>query len=423
MFAKKLGLVGKKAKKMVQVVGQSWTVWDTYQYAVTLVDKYGEKHLVKAFSIESITSPMDKVLIDGIMHKFPDTRPLYVERPEGQVDLLVGLDKSSLHPKAVQSVGDLTLYESLFGTGWVLGGGDTALKTSAVVFNYKANKLRHAVLAEECNIKKAEVINFLRSQEKTLETFIEAEQMGTIQPRRCNNCLSCGSCSNKAMEHSRKEQAELRLVQNSVEINKELKRVEVSYPAIRDFSLLGDNREQALGRAKSLEKRLIKTGRKASYDEQLQDFITRKAVEIISEADFKSYDGPLNYVDHHGVLSESNTTPYRLVVNSSLDNNNSGVSLNDCLPKGPKSIRSLFQCIITFRSYTFVVVFDLSKAYQSMFTGEREKYLRLIEWRFDQTDSWKTYGFLRVTYGDRIAACALEVDFLVQEGSPLCHCS
>ena len=65
------------------------------------------------------------------------------------------------------------------------------------------------------------------------------------------------------MEYSRKEPAELRLVQNSVEINKELKRVEVYYPAIRDFNLLGDNREQALGRAKSLEKRLIKTGRKA----------------------------------------------------------------------------------------------------------------------------------------------------------------
>jgi hypothetical protein len=58
------------------------------------------------------------------------------------------------------------------------------------------------------------------------------------------------------MELSRKEQAELRLIQRPVKINKELKRVEVSYPAVKDFSLLTDNREQALGRAKSLEKRL-----------------------------------------------------------------------------------------------------------------------------------------------------------------------
>ena len=44
-----------------------------------------------------------------------------------------------------------------------------------------------------------------------------------------------------------------------------------------------------------------------------------------------------------------------------------------------------------------------------MYTGEPEKHLRRIIWRFNPTDPWETYGFLRVTYGDRIAACALEV--------------
>ena len=80
----------------------------------------------------------------------------------------------------------------------------------------------------------------------------------------------------------------------------------------------------------------------------MRDFINRKAVERITDEELKSYRGPVNYVDHHGVLSNSNTTPYRFVVNSSLSNNNSGTSLNDCIPKGPNSLRSLFQCIITF---------------------------------------------------------------------------
>jgi len=82
-----------------------------------LVDRLGNKHLLKVFSMESITSSMDFVQLDGIMHKFPDLRPSSLKRPEGQIDLLIGLDKSSLHPKAVRSVEDLTLYESLFGTG------------------------------------------------------------------------------------------------------------------------------------------------------------------------------------------------------------------------------------------------------------------------------------------------------------------
>ena len=406
VFANQLGLVGRKVKKLVQVVGQDWSVWETRQYAVTLVDQHGGKHLVRAYSIESITSPLQRVLVDGIMHKFPDIRPLQVQCPEGEVDLLVGLDRSSLHPKAISNVGDLSLYETLFGSGWVLGGSDPALKTSAVVFNAKANKLRHAVLAEELDVKK---VNFIKMLDKPIATFLEAEQMGTSQPRRCNNCLGCGYCSNQAIEYSRKELAELRLIEKNVYINTELKRVEVRYPAIKNFNILSDNREQALGRARSLEKRLIKTGRKEAYDEQLQDFITRGAIDKITDEEMENYRGAVNYVDHHGVLSDSNTTPYRFVINSSLDNNGSGISLNDCLPKGPKSIRPLDECITTFRSYSNVVVFDLSKAYQSMYTGMKEKHLRRIVWRFNPGNPWETYGFLRVTYGDRIAACALEV--------------
>ena len=68
-------------------------------------------------------------------------------------------------------------------------------------------------------------------------------------------------------------------------------------------------RTQVIGRAKCLEKRLIKTGFKTSYDEQLKDFIARKAVEKISDEELRQYKRPVNYVDHHGVLNDSNTTP------------------------------------------------------------------------------------------------------------------
>ena len=131
---------------------------------------------------------------------------------------------------------------------------------------------------------------------------------------------------------------------------------------------------------------------------------------------------PLNYLDHHGVLSDSATTPYRFVINSSLANSNTGVSLNDCIPKGPNSIKSLLGCMITFRSYPHIVVFDLSKCYQQMFTGEKEKHLRRIVWRFTSSESWRTYGFMRVTYGDRIAACALEVakKLILEWGMEIC---
>ena len=61
----------------------------------------------------------------------------------------------------------------------------------------------------------------------------------------------------------------------------------MSYPAIKDFSLLVDNREQALGRAMSLEKRLPKSGLEEPYDAQLQDYIERKAVELITDSEME----------------------------------------------------------------------------------------------------------------------------------------
>ena len=405
-FAKKLGLKGKNVVLIIQVVGQEWSRWETTQYTITMVDMHGKKHAVKVYSMESITSPIERVLLDDIMHKFPDVRPMMIWRPEGAVDLLIGLDRSSLHPRHLLSVGELTLYETMFGSGLVIGGTDPILKTSAVVFNAKANKLRSAAVGQQINAKK---LNYIKSLGKPLASFLEAESMGTAQPRRCSSCLGCTDCSNQAVELSRKQQAELRMIENNVWIDKMQQRVEVRYPAIKDFGVLTDNREQVIARAISLEKRLLKTGMKGSYDDQVKDFLARGVLEEINDEEMENYDGPVNYLDHHGVLSESATTPYRFVLNSSLENNKSGVSLNDCIPKGPNSIKPLLKCIMVFRSYPHIVVFDLSKCYQQMYTGKQESHLRRIVWRFNTEESWRTFVFLRVTYGDRIAACALEV--------------
>ena len=96
--------------------------------------------------------------------------------------------------------------------------------------------------------------------------------------------------------------------------------------------------------------------------------------------------------------------------NSSLDNNRKGVSYNDCLAKGPNSLSPLFQVLITFRGYEHVVVWDLHKAYNTVLTGDPELHMRRLVWRWgDSSRDWTTFGFQVMTYGDRPAACGLEV--------------
>ena len=52
----------------------------------------------------------------------------------------------------------------------------------------------------------------------------------------------------------------------------------------------------------------------------------------------------------------------------------------------------------------------MSKAYQSVLTTEKEKFLRLVVWRFgEETADWLIFGFNCMTYGDVPASVLLEI--------------
>ena len=112
-------------------------------------------------------------------------------------------------------------------------------------------------------------------------------------------------------------------------------------------------------------------------------------------------DKPVNYVSHHSVPKpRSTTTAFRVVCNSSLDNNNHGVSFNDLLPKGPNTLVPLLQALVTWRTYKEVVIWDYSKAYNTVQTYPEEMHMRRLVWRFDPAGPWTTYGVDRMHFGD-----------------------
>ena len=97
----------------------------------------------------------------------------------------------------------------------------------------------------------------------------------------------------------------------------------------------------------------------------------------ISKEEMESYCGPINYITHFGVEQPGSvTTKLRLMSHSSLKNGPR--SLNECLPKGPNSLNSMFEVMIRFRCYKAGLVFDLTKAYNSIHTGEVEKHVRRL---------------------------------------------
>ena len=57
-----------------------------------------------------------------------------------------------------------------------------------------------------------------------------------------------------------------------------------------------------------------------------------------------AYEGPVHYVSVQYVINDhSSTTPLRLVINSSLKDPVSGMSLNDMLCKGPNVLNDIYE--------------------------------------------------------------------------------
>ena len=127
-FALSLGLQGEPHRCRLKVVDTDYRLVETAKYHLTVVDKDGKEHQVVALGLDSITTlPPDPdlsplvPLLEGV--------PLQVlERPQGQVDVLLGLRDSALHGRDERQWGNLCLLRSRFGCGWALRGTHGSLK-------------------------------------------------------------------------------------------------------------------------------------------------------------------------------------------------------------------------------------------------------------------------------------------------------
>ena len=123
-----------KTENVIQYTPHNLTIWlrvvgkecyeevHTQLYTLALIDVHGQPRVVKAVGMDSLSfiSPAPG-LIDAV-DLFPEIEMSDMQRPEGEADLLIGLDNMSLHPESVVTRNELRLYKSQFGTGWVLAG-------------------------------------------------------------------------------------------------------------------------------------------------------------------------------------------------------------------------------------------------------------------------------------------------------------
>jgi hypothetical protein len=84
----------------------------------------------------------------------------------------------------------------------------------------------------------------------------------------------------------------------------------------------------------------------------------------------------------------------------------SGVSLNDCMLKGPPALADLYTVTLGIREHKVAFTEDISKFYQCMEANEAAHHVRRILWRFrDKSQEPTIFVTTRVNYGDQPAGC------------------
>ena len=394
-FARDQQLDSQMIRMRLNTPGCAEKIEDTQLYTFHVEDNYGVRTKIWAFGVDQIMPDPSEVNLMSVRHLFPHLpASAFDTPPTSKVQILIGNNFLALHPSGGQgkdSVDNLRVLSSNFGSGWVVAGAHPSLDGSGCSLSVQALAI--------ARINRCHISPMLPT------TFWESECLGVLPEKRCGRCLQCSTCSDLGLLHSRKEQEDLDAIRQGVKlVDGEIR---VQYQFQKDPKSLPNNRNVAIKIADKLEKRLENDGHLEYYNQELKKYFERGAAVKLTDEEINSWQGPVNYISHHGGEQDSVSTPLRIVTNSSLKNG--GKSLNDCLITGPKSLNSMFDIMLRFRCHECGLVFDLTKAYNCLKTGPVERHLRRFIWRFSQDEPWMDFAFDCVAFGDCPAANCLEI--------------
>ena len=395
-------------------------------FELHLVERNGICHRIWGYGVDTILEPDDPVDPSSVRHLFPHVpKEVFVKIQKRRIDILIGLNYNGLFPTGGTGKDcnqNMRIMQTRFGDlGWILGGSHADLQCSNPQLSSGAARILTAarlqcvpdVLVEDNSVQIAEDVKKISVLKLSVEPGLTAEywdkdNLGIQPPRRCVKCKQCaerGDCSEKHLIHTLEEENDLRAIEENIEVIDGV--THVKYPFKKDPSCLPYNRNTAVNIAGRLWKSLEKDGLLQAYNAEIQKYLDRDTFIQLSKEEMSDYAGPVQYITHHAVLKDSTSTPLRVVTNSSFKNGK--YSLNDILPKGPNSLNDMLEVTIRFRAYKKVFATDLAKAYNTMKTGLIERHVRRFIWKFSEEGPWIDFAIDCVHFGDRPAACQLEI--------------
>jgi hypothetical protein len=161
-----------------------------------------------------------------------------------------------------------------------------------------------------------------------------------------------------------KENAEYEVIMSKLRLGG--KRWVAGYPFNTIIERLIDNYNQARGFMSKMEIQLLKMGRLDEFNQQFQDNMDRGVFKPVPREKADQYKGLMNYISMVEAFKTGlhATTPLRICMNSSMKQPRlSGVSLNDCLLKGPPALADLCTVTLGIREHRVAFTKDIFKFY------------------------------------------------------------
>ena len=206
--AKSEKLKGTKTELSVVKVGGMKERLHSHKYKLPLNDKEGHTVHLEVYGIDKITADIPTIDQNAVQQLFKDVPNAGIDRPVGEVDVLIRFNYANFHPQREQSVEHLLLLKNRFRR--CIGG-------------------THPKVKEDTKHHELNNIQFLREVSPSVEDFYKIENLGIECKPRCGGC-KCGRCPLGSKNYTLKEERELALIEENLNYDEKAREWIAQYP-------------------------------------------------------------------------------------------------------------------------------------------------------------------------------------------------
>lgn len=361
----------------------------------------GQSFTVSCSILENITCPLPQTLIDIKKLNLPQN--IILADPEffkpSNIDVLLGADIFF----ELITHGSIDLGQGLpilFNThlGYVIGG-----------------KLFHNVVRSHLNIP-TRVSCFAQASPHDTNSNLESLIENFWKIEDCENLKTPTPSENHAEEIFKTTTKRLENGQFQVE-----------WPLINSdaFLKLGNSFGQASNRFFSLEKKFANNKNLfMEYKKFIDDYLDKDYATIVPLKLENAFSQNKYFLPHHCVIrEESKSTKLRVVLDASMKTT-TGYSLNDIVLKGFQVQPELYDILLRFRAFNYVLTTDIQKMFLQIRINPEQRFLQNILWRETPSDDLKCLELSTVFFGNKSSPflatrCLLELAGQEMDAYPL----